>query len=157
MKINMALYPNPPPLSLYNWTKDTDGNGATIRTLLFYYRKALDLIDHNILIQKLRFLSLPVSIINWIINFLGDRYQSQTCWEGCVSEWALVPSGVPRGTKVDLAPLQVIHYCHQWLSSSWRWSMEICRRHYRLRSCRERSKKPRSVITELRSGLNEEK
>ena len=144
MKINMALYPNPPPLSLYNWTKDTDGNGATIRTLLFYYRKALDLIDHNILIQKLRFLSLPVSIINWIINFLSarDRYQFGVGFS---------PIRSPSGYQIR--PL-VIQYCHQWLSSSWLWSMEICRRHYRLRSCRERSKKPRSAITELRSGLD---
>ena len=36
------------------WSKETDGNGATVRTLLF------DLIDHNILINKLSKLDLPV-------------------------------------------------------------------------------------------------
>ena len=57
------------------WRKETDGNGATERTLLFGYRKAFDLIDHNILINKLSKLDLPVSVINLIIDFLTDRLQ----------------------------------------------------------------------------------
>ena len=44
------------------WSKETDGNGATVRTLLFDYRKAFDLIDHNILINRLSKLDLPVSV-----------------------------------------------------------------------------------------------
>ena len=31
----------------------SDGNSATIRTVLFDYRKAFDLIDHRILVDKL--------------------------------------------------------------------------------------------------------
>jgi hypothetical protein len=37
---------------------------------LFNYRKAFDLIDHNILVHKIRKLSIPLPIINWIIDFL---------------------------------------------------------------------------------------
>ena len=55
---------------LHEWTQGTDGNGATIRTLLFDYKKAFDLIDHSILVRKLCALSIPPSIINWIIVFL---------------------------------------------------------------------------------------
>ena len=59
--------------------------------VLFNYRKAFDLIDHNILITKLCKLDLPNSIINWIIDFITD----------CFSEWGVtVPSGVPQGTKL---------------------------------------------------------
>ena len=54
---------------LDSWTKTTDGNGSTVRTLLFDYRKAFDLIDHGILVNKLKSLNLPVSIINWVIFF----------------------------------------------------------------------------------------
>jgi len=32
---------------LHDWSEGTDGNGATIRTILFDYHKAFDLIDHN--------------------------------------------------------------------------------------------------------------
>ena len=39
---------------LDSWTKATDGNGSTKRTVLFDYRKAIDLIDHGILVNKLK-------------------------------------------------------------------------------------------------------
>ena len=85
---------------LHEWTQGTDGNGATIRTLLFDYKKAFDLIDHNILVRKLCALSIPPSIINWIIDFLSCRSQRIKLTKGCVSEWSTVPSGVPQGTKL---------------------------------------------------------
>ena len=85
---------------LHTWIEGTDGNGSTIRTILFDYRKAFDLIDHRILVRKLRSLDLPVSIINWIIDFLSNRFQRVKLVEGCVSEWGSVPSGVPQGTKL---------------------------------------------------------
>jgi len=85
---------------IHNWTQGTDGNGATVRTLLFDYRKAFDLIDHSILISKLKSLELPVSVINWIIDFLSNRYQRVRLVDSCFSEWRLVPSGVPQGTKL---------------------------------------------------------
>ena len=82
------------------WSKETDGNGATVRTLLFDYRKAFDLINRNILINKLSKLDLPVSVINWIIDFLSDRLQRIKLADGCFSEWGTAPSGVPQGTKL---------------------------------------------------------
>ena len=86
--------------TVHYWSKETDGNRATVRTLLFDYRKAFYLIDHNILINKLSKLDLPVSVINWIINFLDDRLQRINLADGCFSEWGTVPSGVPQGTKL---------------------------------------------------------
>lgn len=41
-----------------------------------------------------------MSIVNWIIDFLSDRYQRVKLSEGCLSEWGVVPSGVPQGTKL---------------------------------------------------------
>ena len=83
------------------WSKETDGNGATVRTLLFDYRKAFDLIDHNILINKLGKLGLPVSVINWIIDFLTDRLQRIKLADGCFSEWGTVPSGALKVQSWD--------------------------------------------------------
>ena len=54
-------------------TKDTDGNGATTRVVLFDFRKAFDLIDHNILATKLATLNIPHKIECWIIDFLKHR------------------------------------------------------------------------------------
>ena len=39
---------------VHAWNHATDGNGATVRVVLFDFRKAFDLIDHNILLKKLR-------------------------------------------------------------------------------------------------------
>ena len=60
---------------LHHWFKNTDRNGATIRTILFDYRKAFDFIDNTILVKKLGNLNIPRSIINWIIDFLSHRTQ----------------------------------------------------------------------------------
>ena len=68
------------------WLQGTDKNGSTIRTLLLDYKKAFDLIDHNILVRKLRALTIPPSVTNWIIDFLSGRSQRIKLSESCVSE-----------------------------------------------------------------------
>ena len=85
---------------LHEWSHGTDGNGSTIRVLMFDYKKAFDLIDHGILVNKLCELDIVPSVINWIIDFLSDRSQRIKISEGCVFEWGTVPSGVPQGTKL---------------------------------------------------------
>ena len=85
---------------IHDWTIGTDGNGSTVRSILFDYRKAFDLIDHSILVNKLCNLELPASITNWIIDFLSNRFQRIKLIDGCFSEWGSVPSGVPQGTKL---------------------------------------------------------
>ena len=44
---------------IHTWAKETDGNGAMVRVLLFDYRKAFDMIDHSTLVRKLQNLDLP--------------------------------------------------------------------------------------------------
>jgi ribonuclease P/MRP protein subunit RPP40 len=39
------------------------------------FRKAFDTVNHSVLINKLKRLSLPHFAINWIIHFLSDRSQ----------------------------------------------------------------------------------
>ena len=85
---------------LHAWSLGTDGNGATVRTILFDYRKAFDFIDHSILIDKLCKLDISRSVVNWIIDFLSDRFQRIKLVEGCFSEWGPVLSRVPQGTKL---------------------------------------------------------
>ena len=43
---------------------------------------------------------LPVSITNWIVDFLSDRSQRIKLPAECFSEWGSVPSGVPQGTTM---------------------------------------------------------
>ena len=72
---------------LHHWSLGTDGNGSTVRTLLFDYRKAFDLIVHSIVITKLSQLDIPHSVVNWVSDFLSDRSQRIKLKEGCFSEW----------------------------------------------------------------------
>ena len=67
---------------------------------IFDYRKAFDLIDHKSLVNKLRRVNIPNSVINWVIDFLSGRSQRVKLGKDCVSEWGTVPSGVPQGTKL---------------------------------------------------------
>ena len=53
----------------------TDGNGATVRVVLFDFKKAFDLTDHGILVQKLRLFNIPEAVILWITDFLSCRKQ----------------------------------------------------------------------------------
>ena len=43
----------------HKWNRSTDGNGGTTRVTLFDFRKAFYLIDHHLLIQKLKTYDLP--------------------------------------------------------------------------------------------------
>ena len=47
---------------LHNWTLGTHGNGSTVRSILFDYRKAFDYIDHSILVDRLCNLDIPISV-----------------------------------------------------------------------------------------------
>ena len=77
----------------------TDGNSATIRTVLFDYRKAFDLIDQRILVDKLCKLVLPTRIINWMTDFLSGRSQRIKLAEGCYSKLGLCLLRGPSGDK----------------------------------------------------------
>ena len=74
---------------VHAWTKYTDGNGSTVRVVLFDYKKAFDLIDH--MTEKLTKLDLPYEIICWIVDFLKCRKQRIKLSNDCKSEWSNVP------------------------------------------------------------------
>ena len=57
---------------VHNLAKATDGNGAFVRLVLLDFRKAFDLIAHQILMEKLHSLALPFSI-NWVRDFLTTK------------------------------------------------------------------------------------
>ncbi len=78
---------------LDNWNKNTDGNGSSTRVMTFDFRKAFDLIDHNILSDKLTNYNIPRTVKRWILDFLTEREQR-------VKLRRKIPAGVPQGTKL---------------------------------------------------------
>ena len=103
---SMEPYLTPPPCMrcwvcyTHAWYKGTDGNGSTVRVVLFDVRKAFDLIDHQLLCGKLQQYDMPEWVITWITDFLTNRQQRAKLSQECVSEWGDVPDGVPQGTKL---------------------------------------------------------
>ena len=58
-----------------------------MRVLFIDYRKAFDLIDHFLLITKLKGYGINHCIINWICDFLMDRQQRVKMENDIYSEW----------------------------------------------------------------------
>ena len=54
---------------LHSLYSATDGTGAMARMVLFDFWKAFDLIDHQILVEKIQNLGLQPGIIVWITDF----------------------------------------------------------------------------------------
>ena len=81
------------------WLRATDGTGASVRTALLDFRKAFDLMNHNILVGKLHILGGKPTAIKWIIDLLKDRKQ-RVKLNGVYSDWLNVPAGVPQGTRL---------------------------------------------------------
>ena len=84
---------------IHQWSKAVDSSGATVRVILYDYRKAFDLIDHNILIKKINDLPIPRKVVCWVVDFLTNRYQ-RVKLANVYSDWESAPSGVPQGTKL---------------------------------------------------------
>ena len=91
----------PALISMFHcWSKATDGTGSPVRTVFLDYRKAFDLVDHTILIAKLYSLGVKPCVVNWITNFLRNRWQRVKLNDNCFSDWLEVPAGVPQGTRL---------------------------------------------------------
>ena len=75
---------------------------SSLSEAISYFRKAFDLVDHNLLITKLINYGIKPSVTNWITDFLRKRTQRIKLNYKCHSNVLQVQAGVPQGTK--LAP-----------------------------------------------------
>lgn len=85
---------------IHRWAQARDATGAAVRIVLFDYKKALDLIDHRILVQKRLSMPIPRSIVHWVADFLTNRNQRVKLSHDCYSVCSEIPSRVPQGTKL---------------------------------------------------------
>ena len=66
------------------------------------FSKAFDVVNHGLLIMKLRMYGLPENLIEWITSYLSNRVQKVT-YNNDLSSDIFVSSGVPQGSH--LGPL----------------------------------------------------
>ena len=69
------------------------------RILLLDFSKAFDLINHNILLQKIASFGLPNIFMKWVVSFLNERTQ-QVKLGNTQSDWNHLHGGVPQGIKL---------------------------------------------------------
>ena len=92
---------------IHEWNGSTDGNGGTTRVILFDFRKAFDLIDHHILVQKLKTYDLPSWTIDWIRDFYHLQKTTSQTKSGLLLGMGIGYSG--RSLRHAVRPM-VIHY-----------------------------------------------
>jgi len=78
-----------------------------MRYILIDYSKAFDTINHEILYAKLRMLTIPQLIMQWIMNFLTGRTQAVVT-EGTTSNWLPISCSIVQGS--GLGPMLFVVY-----------------------------------------------
>ena len=63
------------------------------------YCKAFDMVDHGLLLDKLKVYGVAGETMKWFQSYLADRHHLAYLG-GCVSDMALMKHGVPQGSKL---------------------------------------------------------
>lgn len=76
--------------------------GTEVHAIYTDFKKAFDLVDHNLLIAKLEGIGVHGSLLRWCESYLRNRSQL-VYLKGFKSNQCFIPSGVPQGSH--LGPL----------------------------------------------------
>ena len=84
----------------YNATNNSQWGWKGLHAIFIDFRKAFDLVNHNILLGKLASMNVNKSFWLWIRGFLTRRTQ-QVNLHGILSSIQPCPSGVPQGSVIS--------------------------------------------------------
>ena len=71
--------------------------GDLVGSLFIDFRKAFDVVDHEILMKKLKLYKLSETSLSWFSSYLSERKQA-VYNEQDHSEFIQIKSGVPQGS-----------------------------------------------------------
>ena len=72
-------------------------NGKMVGAVLVDFKKAFDLVDHNILLNKLEIYGIKNEALSWFDTYLSNRKQ-QVSINNCKSDFQHISYGVPQGS-----------------------------------------------------------
>ena len=81
---------------MHEWQSTLDRGGA-VRALLIDFKKTFDLVNHNLLLQKLLSKNVPHCLINWFYSYLDHRMQRVQMANEC-SEWLQLNVAMSQGS-----------------------------------------------------------
>ena len=82
---------------VHHWYEATDRLDYFVRIIMLDFSKAFDLINHRLLVDKLKSYNMPDHILRWIATFLMDRTQKVKI-SNYLSRSGSPNGGVPQGT-----------------------------------------------------------
>ena len=86
------------------WTDEVE-SGQMVGVMMIDLSVAFDMVDHSLLIEKLRLFGLEIEVTQWLESYLTGRSQSVLV-DGCLSPPLMIDCGVPQGSI--LGPLMYI-------------------------------------------------
>jgi hypothetical protein len=86
-------------VTTYHEISKSADHGKEIHALVLDFRKAFDMVPHELLIKKLIAYNLDIYLVRWIHNFLTGRMQKVVV-KGSASNLTAVTSGVPQGSVI---------------------------------------------------------
>ena len=81
------------------WKQAMDTPNRIIRIVFLDFKKAFDLIDHNVLLKDMKFVCVRMPLIKWFTTYLNER-SHYTELGNDTSDLRVIGGGVPQGSKI---------------------------------------------------------